>query len=103
MALALALKKLIKAGDLTPDVFASPVAAISVGVVEGVPVLDLCYEEDSAADVDVNVVMNAGGEFIEVQGTGEGATFSRAELDALLDLAQKGIAELLEIQQGLLA
>ena len=102
VALALALQKLIKAGELTQNVFASPVAAISVGVVKGVPMLDLCYEEDSIADVDVNVVMNADGEFIEVQGTGEGATFSRSTLDALLDLAQEGIAELLEIQQELL-
>ncbi len=101
VALALALQKLIKAGELTAEVFASPVAAISVGVVDGVAMLDLCYEEDSAADVDINVVMNADGEFIEVQGTGEGATFSRSELDVLLDLAQKGIAELLENQQVL--
>ena len=100
VALALALKKLIDAGELTDEVFASPVAAISAGVIDGVPMLDLCYEEDSAADVDVNVVMNAAGEFIEVQGTGEGATFSRAELDALLDLAQKGITELLKTQQA---
>jgi ribonuclease PH len=100
VALVLALQKLINAGELTNEVFASPVAAISVGVVDGVPMLDLCYEEDSAADVDVNVVMNAAGEFIEIQGTGEGATFSRSELDDLLDLAQKGIAELLEIQRG---
>lgn len=102
VALALALQKLINEGELTQDVFASPVAAISVGVVDGLPMLDLCYEEDSAADVDVNVVMNADGEFIEVQGTGESATFSRTELDALLDLAQKGITELLVFQQNLL-
>ena len=102
VALALALQKLVEADELSADVFASPVAAISVGVVDGVTLLDLCYEEDSAADVDVNVVMNADGEFIELQGTGEGATFSRAELDELLILAQKGIAELLVFQQGFL-
>ena len=66
------------------------------------PLLDLCYEEDFAADVDVNVVMNADGEYIEVQGTAEGTTFSRTELDELLDLAQKGITELLVVQQNLL-
>jgi len=102
VALALALQKLVKDGELTEDVFAAPVAAISVGVVKGVPMLDLCYKEDSAADVDVNVVMNGNGEFIEVQGTGERETFSRSTLDALLDLAQDGIAELLEIQHELL-
>ncbi len=102
VALALALQKLIEAEALNPNVFASPVAAISVGVVEGAPLLDLCYEEDSAADVDVNVVMNADGEFIEVQGTGEGATFSRQALDELLNLAQKGIGELLGVQRTLL-
>ena len=102
VALALALQKIVKSGELTQDVFASPVAAISVGVVEGVPMLDLCYEEDFAADVDFNIVMNAAGEFIEVQGTGEGTTFSRTELDELLDLAQKGISELLVIQRNLL-
>jgi ribonuclease PH len=102
VALAMALQKLVSAGELTKDVFASPVAAVSVGVVEGMPLLDLCYEEDSAADVDVNIVMNADGEFVEVQGTGEGATFSRSTLATLLDLAQKGIVELMEFQQELL-
>ncbi len=102
VALALALQKLVDVGDIPAEVFASPVAAISVGVVNGNPMLDLCYEEDFAADVDVNVVMNGEGDFIEVQGTAEGATFSRSELDVLLDLAQKGIAELLKIQQDLI-
>ena len=71
-------------------------------VQEGQAMLDLCYVEDSSADVDVNVVMNGNNEFIEVQGTAEGATFSRPTLDDLLDLAQKGIAELLAIQQEML-
>lgn len=102
VALALALQKLVGAGDIAAEVFASPVAAISVGVVDGIPMLDLCYEEDFAADVDVNVVMNGAGQFIEVQGTAEGATFSRSELNVLLDLAQKGITELLKIQQDLI-
>ena len=74
-------------------------AAVSVGELAGVPHLDLCYEEDSTADVDMNVVALQSGELVEVQGTGEGATFSRAQLNELLDLAQKGIAELIAAQQ----
>jgi ribonuclease PH len=101
-ALALALGKLVEAGEIQDNVFASPVAAVSVGVVEGIPLLDLCYTEDADADVDVNVVMNADGEFIEVQGTAEGSTFTRPNLDTLLDLAQKGIGQLLDIQQNML-
>ncbi len=103
VALALALNKLIAADELSADVFASPVAAISVGVVDGQPVLDLCYVEDSAADVDINVVMNADGEFIEVQGTAEGAPFRPAELNAMLELAQQGMQELFELQRAALA
>ncbi len=102
VALALAIQKLVDAGVVAADVFLSPVAAISVGIIAGEPRLDLCYEEDAAADVDVNVVMNATGAFIEVQGTAEGQTFSRGELDALLDLAQKGIGAILEMQQSVL-
>lgn len=75
------------------------VAAISVGVFNGKPVLDLNYAEDSKAEVDMNVVMVGKGEFVEVQGTGEQATFSRKEIDALLKLAEKGIKELFEIQK----
>ena len=101
-ALALALRKLIESGEVQEAVFASPVAAISVGVVDGIPMLDLCYAEDASADVDVNVVMNADGKFVEVQGTAEGATFSRTTLDALLDLAQNGISKLLAFQQNVL-
>ena len=74
-------------------------AAVSVGELAGVPHLDLCYEEDSTADVDMNVVALQSGELVEVQGTGEGATFSRAQLNELLDLAQKGIAELIATQK----
>jgi ribonuclease PH len=102
VALALALQKLVKTGSVSAEVFLLPVAAISVGVIAGEPRLDLCYEEDAAADVDVNVVMNARNEFIEIQGTAEGQTFSRGELDELLDLAQKGIGEILELQQLML-
>ena len=78
------------------------VAAVSVGVVDSQPVLDLCYEEDSTAEVDVNVVMNATGEFIEVQGTAEGRPFNRQTMDQLIDLATQGIRQLLEIQRTVL-
>ncbi|MBS0302180.1 MAG: ribonuclease PH, partial [Proteobacteria bacterium] len=77
----------------------APVAAISVGIVGGVPLLDLDYNEDSACDTDMNVVMTGAGHFVEVQGTAEGAAFSRAEMDRLLQLADKGIGELIELQR----
>lgn len=102
VALALALRKLVQGGLLSPEVLQVAVAAISVGLVRGRPVLDLCYEEDSMAEVDVNVVMSAAGEFVEVQGAAEGTSFSRATLDELLDLAQEGIRRLLAIQQAVL-
>ena len=98
VALRLALSPLVERGELSPEVFASPVAAISAGMLNGQPLLDLCYEEDSSVDVDINVVMNAEGDFIEVQGTAEGATFSREGLEAMLDLATQGIQELIQIQ-----
>ena len=79
------------------------VAAVSVGVVQGTPLLDLEYVEDSACDTDMNVVMTAAGGFVEVQGTAEGAPFSRAEMDALLGLADKGIRELVALQRAALA
>ncbi len=75
------------------------VAAISVGIVEGTPLLDLEYTEDSACDTDMNVVMTGGGGFVELQGTAEGAAFSRVEMNALMDLADKGIRELLAAQR----
>lgn len=103
VALAIALQKLIQGGLLPPEVLKTAVAAVSVGVMGGQPMLDLCYEEDSIAEVDVNVVMNAAGEFIEVQGTAEGTPFSRATLDELLNLAQAGIGQLLTIQRAVLA
>ena len=74
-------------------------AAVSVGLVEGVPLLDLEYTEDSACDTDMNVVMTGAGHFVEVQGTAEGAAFSRAEMDTLLGLAEQGIAQLIALQQ----
>ena len=79
------------------------VAAVSVGVVDGLPMLDLCYIEDSAADTDMNLVMSGEGAFIEVQGTAEGAPFDRVLLDQLLDLGAKGCAELTTLQQAALA
>ena len=99
VALKIALNKLVHGGLISSDVFKTTVAAVSVGLVNGQPMLDLCYEEDSMADADINVVMNAAGEFIEVQGSAERATFSRTTLNDLLDLAQQGIDQLLAIQQ----
>ena len=77
----------------------SQIAAVSAGKVGGTLLLDLCYEEDSSAEVDFNVVMNGRGEFVEVQGTGEGGVFSRDEMNGMLDLAASGIAELMELQR----
>jgi ribonuclease PH len=99
VALALALRKLVAEGKLTSDPLLSPVAAVSVGVVEGQPLLDLCYTEDVAASVDLNLVMNGAGEFIELQGTGEEATFTETQLAGLLALGKAGIRELLGAQQ----
>ncbi len=100
VALSLALAKLKADGLLTVDPIMSPVAAVSVGVVNDVPILDLPYVEDVAAEVDMNLVMNAEGEFIELQGTGEKDTFSDAELAAMLTHGRKGISELLELQKA---
>mgnify|MGYP001301670018 FL=1 len=100
VALSLALAKLKADGLLTVDPIVSPVAAVSVGVVNDVPILDLPYVEDVAAEVDMNLVMNAEGEFIELQGTGEKDTFSDAELAAMLTHGRKGISELLELQKA---
>ena len=74
-------------------------AAVSVGIIDGQPLLDLCYQEDFAADVDTNVVMTGSGQFVEVQGTGEEATFSEEELSAMLGLARGGISELTALQR----
>ncbi|MCR4407415.1 MAG: ribonuclease PH [Anaerolineae bacterium] len=98
VAVALALQRLAGRGVLPPDVLREPVAAVSVGVVNGEHLLDLCYAEDAIADVDVNVVMAAGGDYVEVQGTAEGRPFGRTTLEKLLNLAEKGIRELLAIQ-----
>ena len=84
---------------ITGNPLQQQVAAISVGVYQGAPVLDLDYAEDSTAETDMNVVMDDKGRVIEVQGTAEGATFSRAEMNAMMDLAEKGIAELIAAQK----
>lgn len=98
LAVARALYPLIENGTLPSSVLRHQVAAVSVGIVHGEPFLDLAYAQDSAADVDLNVVMTAGGKLVEVQGTGEKQTFSRAELNQLLDLAAAGIQELIQAQ-----
>ncbi|HEX7734062.1 MAG TPA: ribonuclease PH [Ktedonobacteraceae bacterium] len=99
VALHRACSLLVARNLLPANPIRTAVAAISVGVVDKELLLDLCYAEDSRADVDFNVVMTAGHEFIEVQGTGEGGVFSRAAMNNLLDLAEQGITELLQIQQ----
>ena len=103
VALADAIAGLIAAGKLAESPLRDHVAAISVGVVAGQPVLDLDYVEDSGCETDMNVVMTGDGRFIEVQGTAEGAPFSRDEMNALMALAEKGIAELVLLQKQALA
>ena len=103
VALSLAIKQLIADKKLTTSPILHAVAAASVGIVNGVPLLDLCYTEDVAASVDMNLVMNDSGQFIELQGSGEEATFSESELAALLALGKAGIGELLVAQQKALA
>jgi ribonuclease PH len=103
IALALALRGLEAEGKVPGDVLADSVAAVSVGMVGGEPLLDLCYEEDAGAEVDFNVVMTGGGDFVEVQGTAEGTPFSRADLGAMLDLAAGGIEQLTAVQRQVLA
>ena len=94
-----AVNWLLQRGAIAESPILQQVAAISVGIVRGVPLLDLDYAEDSACDTDMNVVMTGAGHFVEVQGTAEGAAFSRAEMDRLLQLAEKGIGELIELQR----
>jgi ribonuclease PH len=103
VALADAIRSLTRRGALKKNPIIGAVAAVSVGVYRGVPVLDLDYAEDANCDTDMNVVMNDGGGFIEVQGTAEGHAFRREELDMLLLLAQKGIGELIAKQRDALA
>jgi ribonuclease PH len=99
VALALAVNKLLAEKKISESPILSPVAAVSVGMVNGTALLDLCYTEDVAAAVDMNLVMNGRGEFIELQGTGEDATFTEAQLAELLALGKAGIRDLLAAQQ----
>jgi ribonuclease PH len=101
VALCLAVQRQVEAGELSDDVYLSPVAAISVGLINGKPLLDLDYDEDSRAEADLNVVMSEEGDYIEIQGTGESGTFSRQELDTMLEYASRGIQKLIKIQKQL--
>ncbi len=103
VALHDALSTLVSGGRLASHPMRELVGAVSVGIVDGIPLLDLDYAEDSACDTDMNVVMTAGGGIIEVQGTAEGAPFSRAELDRLLELAATGIGDIVMAQKSALA
>lgn len=102
VALCLAFKKLMADGVLTEMPIKTYVAAISAGIVDDVPLLDLCYEEDSAAQVDLNCVMTAEGQLVEIQGTGEERAFTIEEQRTLVDLCHKGIMEAMELQRAIL-
>ena len=103
IALALAIRGLAESGTVPGDLLLDTVAAVSVGIVGGQPLLDLSYEEDAGAEVDCNVVMTGSGRLVEVQGTAEGEPFARGDLDALLDLAESGVKQLTQIQRDALA
>ncbi|MEM5477917.1 ribonuclease PH [Pacificibacter sp. AS14] len=103
VALRLAVNKLIKAGDIISDPLVSNVAAVSCGIYAGQPILDLDYPEDSEAGVDGNFIMLANGQMVETQLSAEGSTYSRAQMNQLLDLAEKGVAELVAAQNAAVA
>ncbi|MGI8791682.1 MAG: ribonuclease PH [Acidimicrobiales bacterium] len=103
VALHDAISRLVARDSTKAHAITEPCAAISVGIVEAVPLLDLEYREDVKAEVDMNVVMTAGGRFIEVQGTAEGLPFSRSEMDDMMGLAEKGIGEIVEAQRAIIA
>jgi ribonuclease PH len=98
-----AVNGLLAAGKLAASPITAPVAAVSVGIVQGTPLLDLEYVEDVDCDTDMNVVMTGAGHYVEVQGTAEGVAFTRAEMDQLLALAEKGIGELVALQSQALS
>jgi ribonuclease PH len=100
VALSLAINQLINAGQILECPYLDPVAAVSVGIVDGRALLDLDYVEDVAAEVDMNLVMTGTGNFIEVQGTGEEATFTAGQLDAMLALGRAGVEELVQLQHA---
>ena len=102
VAFALAVNRLLKAGKIQRNIITNEVAAISVGVVEDTPLLDLKYDEDSRAEVDMNIVCTGDGRFIEVQGTAEREPFSRAQMDSLLALATDGLATLIDRQREII-
>ncbi len=102
VALALAVNRLLQEGVLQKNPLLDYVAAISVGIVDGKPCLDLSYVQDSSAEVDMNIVMTGSGRFVEVQGTAEKKSFSRSQLNELLDLAESGIARLIALQKACL-
>ena len=102
IALAIACRRLVKSGALEKEPIRGCVAAVSAGVVDNVPLLDLCYEEDSGAMVDLNCVMNEAGELIELQGTGEGRAFTVAEQQALVSLCAGGVKQLIALQKEIL-
>jgi ribonuclease PH len=103
VALVQAMHKLVEDGTYSALPISSPVAATSVGIVDGHAMLDLCYEEDSHADVDFNVVMTGEGKYVEVQGTAENGTFSRDAMNGLLELAEKGVNDSFDAQRVVLA
>jgi ribonuclease PH len=103
LALHDACSRLVAAGQLQTHPVLEPCAAISVGVIDGIPMLDLEYSEDVRAEVDMNIVMTASGRFVEVQGTAEGLAFTRDDLDAMLKLAEGGINEIIDAQRELVA
>ncbi|MBI3736381.1 ribonuclease PH [Candidatus Sumerlaeota bacterium] len=102
IALGLALGRLREEGKINIQLLRDYLGAVSVGVVEGVPVLDLCYLEDSQAEVDMNLVLTGGGKFVEIQGTAESAPFGEEQLSSMIALGRAGIAQLIEIQRGIL-
>lgn len=102
VALSLAVQKLLDEGKLEENPIIKQIAAISVGVVDGTPVLDLCYQEDSCADTDMNVIMSSNGGFIEIQGTAEGEEFDKKQLDTLLSLAKGGCLKIFKAQKKVL-
>ncbi|MBE0410300.1 MAG: ribonuclease PH, partial [Anaerolineales bacterium] len=102
VALAIALKKLVRNGILQEDPLVTQVAAVSVGILDDQPLLDLCYQEDAAAEVDANIVMTSKGDFIEVQASAEKKPFSYQSMEELLNLAKEGIKQLFEIQNSII-
>lgn len=102
IALEIALHRLIEKEAISPQTITNQIAAVSVGIVDGVPMLDLCYAEDQKAEIDANIVMDDNGNFIEIQSTAEVKSFSKQQLNDVLFLAEKGIMELLQIQKAIL-